>query len=191
MGRVPKQYHFLNSGECCHVQLSSLQFYSKLSNKLSKPALFYSIMIPFIIFFFLFATVLYPLRESLHPTTSADWLQAHLPAGLNGLIAVFRDWTFSLFYVMAELWGSVALSLLFWGFANDVTKIKESKRFYTIFALGANVSLICAGKLIKYFSNVKDRLPEGVESLAVYVKLAHVYSLYYQEVITICDLLVD
>ena len=28
--------------------------------------------------------------------------------------------TFCLFYVMAELWGSVVVSLLFWGFANQV-----------------------------------------------------------------------
>ena len=103
------------------------------------------------------------MKDALHPTTSADWLQAHLPSGFSGLIAVFRDWTFSLFYIMSELWGSVALSLLFWGFANDTTKIKESKRFYTIFALGANVSLICAGNVIKYFSNVKDSLPAGVD----------------------------
>ncbi|KAL6539280.1 ADP,ATP carrier protein 2, chloroplastic [Orobanche gracilis] len=30
-----------------------------------------------------------------------------------------RIWSFCLFYVMAELWGSVAVSVLFWGFANQ------------------------------------------------------------------------
>jgi len=38
-----------------------------------------------------------------------------------GPIAILRNWTFCLFYVMAELWGSVVVSLLFWGFANQVT----------------------------------------------------------------------
>ena len=37
-----------------------------------------------------------------------------------GPIAILRNWTFCLFYVMAELWGSVVVSLLFWGFANQV-----------------------------------------------------------------------
>jgi AAA family ATP:ADP antiporter len=38
-----------------------------------------------------------------------------------GPISILRNWTFCLFYVMAELWGSVVVSLLFWGFANQVT----------------------------------------------------------------------
>lgn len=37
-----------------------------------------------------------------------------------GPIAIIRNWTYCLFYVMAELWGSVVVSVLFWGFANQV-----------------------------------------------------------------------
>ena len=40
-----------------------------------------------------------------------------------GPIAILRNWTFCLFYVMAELWGSVVVSLLFWGFANQVCNL--------------------------------------------------------------------
>lgn len=32
-----------------------------------------------------------------------------------GPIAILRNWTFCMFYVMAELWGSVVVSVLFWG----------------------------------------------------------------------------
>lgn len=42
-----------------------------------------------------------------------------------GPIAILRNWTFCLFYVMAELWGSVVVSLLFWGFANQVRSIPQ------------------------------------------------------------------
>src|ERR1700733_5610161 len=45
--------------------------YAKLSNMLSKTALFYTIVTPFLIFFALFAVVLYPLRDSLHPNQLA------------------------------------------------------------------------------------------------------------------------
>ena len=41
-------------------------------------------------------------------------------ARFAGPISILRNWTFCLFYVMAELWGSVVVSLLFWGFANQV-----------------------------------------------------------------------
>ena len=141
--------------------------YAKLSNKLSKPALFYTTVIPFIAFFGLFATVLYPLRDTLHPHELCDRLQATLPSGFTGLVSVIRNWTYSLFYIMSELWGSMALSLLFWGFANDITRVSESKRFYNLFGLGANPALIVAGPLIMYFSNIRSKLPHDVDAWQV------------------------
>lgn len=44
-----------------------------------------------------------------------------------GPIAILRNWTFCMFYVMAELWGSVVVSLLFWGFANQVSCRHKSR----------------------------------------------------------------
>ncbi len=132
--------------------------YAKLSNKLSKPALFYATIAPFLIFFALFALVFYPAKEHLHPQAFADTLQTILPAGFKGLIAIIRNWTFSLFYVLSELWGSVVLSLLFWGFANDITRVKEAKRFYALFLTGANIALIVSGPTIRYFANLPKRL---------------------------------
>ncbi len=114
--------------------------YAKLSNKMSKTKLFNTLIITFLCFFVFFALVLYPARDFLHPTEMADRLQAYLPAGFKGLVALFRNWTFALFYIMSELWGSIAISLLFWGFANDITRVSESKRFYAMFGLGANVA---------------------------------------------------
>ena len=56
------------------------------------------------------------------PAALADKLVASWPKGFAGPIAIFRNWSFCLFYVMAELWGSVVVSLLFWGFANQVSQ---------------------------------------------------------------------
>ena len=141
--------------------------YSKLSNKMSKQRLFYTTISFFIAFFALFAVVLYPFKESLHPTTSADWLQAHLSQGFSGLVALYRNWTYALFYIMSELWGSVAISLLFWGFANDITKVSESKRFYAMFGLGANFAMLFSGPLIVLFSDIRTKLPANVDAWGV------------------------
>ena len=132
--------------------------YAKLSNKLSKPALFYATLSPFLVFFALFALIFYPAKDLLHPHAMADKLQAILPTGFMGLIAVFRNWMFSIFYILSELWGSVVLSLLFWGFANDITRVKEAKRFYALFLTGANVALLISGPTIRYFANLPKRL---------------------------------
>jgi ATP:ADP antiporter, AAA family len=145
--------------------------YAKLSNKLSKQALFYTVTVPFLIFFTLFATVLYPARDYLHPTEMADRLQAVLPEGLMGMVAIFRNWTYALFYVLAELWGSVMLSLMFWGFANDITRVGEAKRFYAMFGIGANVALLCSGPAIVLVSDIRRHVPEGVDAWGISLNL--------------------
>ncbi len=138
--------------------------YAKLSNIFSKEGMFYGIIGFFLVFFVLFATVLYPNRMALHPVESADWLASMLPAGLQGLVAVYKYWTYSLFYTLAELWGSACLSFLFWNFANDVTKVSEAKRFYAHFYLLGNVANTLAGYLTKYFSQLGKTAAPGVDA---------------------------
>lgn len=120
--------------------------FAKLSNKLSIEKVFYSIVGIFLSFFFLFAFVLYPFQDYLHPHYLADHLEKVLPSGFKGLITIFRNWTFTLFYVMSELWGTMVMTVLFWGFANEITSVKDAKRFYTILGVGANIATIFSGQ---------------------------------------------
>ncbi|XP_064972794.1 plastidic ATP/ADP-transporter-like isoform X1 [Musa acuminata AAA Group] len=89
--------------------------YTKLANVLSKEALFYTVIVPFIAFRF----VLYPLISVIHPTALADKLPAALGPSFLGPVAILRSWSFCLFYAMAELWGRVVNWVLFWEFANQ------------------------------------------------------------------------
>lgn len=120
--------------------------YTQLSNRLSREQVFYTMLALFLGFFTLFLLVLYPNREKLELTNTANFLQSQLPEGFKGLIAIIRHWSLSLFYVLSELWSAFVLSMLFWGFANEVTTVDEAKRFYAIFALGANFSGIFSGQ---------------------------------------------
>jgi len=61
------------------------------------------------------------------------------------------------------LWGSVVISLLFWQFANEITRVGEAKRFYGMFGLIGNFGLMLSGYTVYYFSNIRDRVPEGVD----------------------------
>ncbi len=120
--------------------------YTQLSNRLNREQVFYTMLALFLGFFTLFLLVLYPNREFLELTTLANFLQNKLPEGFKGLIAIIRHWPLSLFYVLSELWSAVVLSMLFWGFANEVTSVDEAKRFYAIFAIAANFSGIFSGQ---------------------------------------------
>jgi AAA family ATP:ADP antiporter len=68
---------------------------------------------------------------------------------------------------MSELWGSAILSLLFWGFANQITRVSESKRFYTLFGLGFNVALMFSGPLITMFADIRKNLPPEVDAWGI------------------------
>ncbi|MFZ4098792.1 MAG: Npt1/Npt2 family nucleotide transporter [Chlamydiia bacterium] len=132
--------------------------YTKLSHRYSREKVFSGIMIGFLSFIFLFTFVLHPLREYLHPDAFADWLQSMLPMGAKGFVAMIRYWTLTGFYVTAELWSSTVLSVLLWGFVNEVTTIREAKRFYGIFGVGAHLSGIGAGALSIGLSSLSGSL---------------------------------
>lgn len=123
--------------------------FTMLSNRYSQERVFYLIISGFLLFFACFAFVLYPLRHSLHAHAFADFLNGMLPLGCKGLIAMIRYWSFTLFYVMSELWGSIVMTVLFWGFANEVTRIGEARRFFGVFCFGANCCAILAGQIAR------------------------------------------
>lgn len=113
---------FLKTWVNLPMAIGFMIIYSKMANVLSTQALFYACILPFIAFFGSFAFVLYPLRTILHPTELATNLLNILGPRFMGPLSILRNWSFCLFYVMAELWGSVVVSVLFWGFANQVKK---------------------------------------------------------------------
>lgn len=119
--------------------------FTKLSNRFSQETVFYLMTSGFLLFFTLFALLFYPFSDYFHPHALANQLAAQLPAGFKGLIAMGRNWTFTLFYVAAELWGSIILGVLFWGFANEITKITEARRFYAMLSVIGSFAGVIAG----------------------------------------------
>ncbi|HSX38904.1 MAG TPA: Npt1/Npt2 family nucleotide transporter [Chlamydiales bacterium] len=127
--------------------------FTRLANRYSREKVFYIMMTAFLFFFFIFTFVLFPAQDYLHPNGLADRLQNFLPPGCKGLIALFRNWTFTLFYVMSELWSTAILSVLFWGFTNEVTSVGEAKRFYGMLTIGGNLAGIGAGQVASNFTH--------------------------------------
>jgi AAA family ATP:ADP antiporter len=129
--------------------------FSFMLNRFSRTTVFVSVVSFFILFFFVFGFFIYPHRQALHPHQFADFLESVLPQGCRGFIAMFRNWTLSCFYIVAELWGSVVLQVLAWGLANEVTKLSEAPRFYGIIAIAANLSAIVAGQFSVMISRLE------------------------------------
>ena len=51
---------------------------------------------------------------------------------------------------MAELWGSVVISVLFWTLANDVCTVADAKTIYALMGIAANMALVVSGNYMKW-----------------------------------------
>lgn len=172
---------FLKTWAILPMALLITFIFTRLSNRFKTQHVFYLMMGIFLSFYLLFGFVLYPLHESLHPHGLADKLETMLPVGCHGLIAVFRNWTFTAFYVMSELWSTAIMTVLFWGFVNEITSVDAAKRLYALLALSGNLASILSGKFttiiahpekILPFSNSSDRWGTSLTLLTIIVLLA-------------------
>lgn len=121
--------------------------FTSLSNRYSQEKVYYLITGAFLLFYALFAFLIYPYRDQLHPFETAGQLENLLPAGFKGMISMYRYWTFTLFYVMCELWNTVVISVLFWSFVNQITHLSEARRFYSVLSVAYNVAVVAAGMM--------------------------------------------
>lgn len=124
--------------------------YAKLSNELNKTVIFHLLNAFFITYFLVFTFLIHPNVSVLHFDFSD--IKNNYPY-LRYLISILENWSYSLYFVLAELWGSVMLSLMFWQTANQVFKIDEAKRLYPLFGLVAQIGMIISGELLRLFSN--------------------------------------
>lgn len=143
----------------------------KLANVFSREKLFYIVLTPFLVFFAAFAFIIYPNKELLHMSMpSIQAAQASMP-NLHWLVPVVGNWSFAIFYILSELWGSVVLSMLFWQFANEITKVTEAKRFYGLFGMLGNIGLLLSGPTIMLTAMYAKTLPKGMDAFGVNLKL--------------------
>jgi AAA family ATP:ADP antiporter len=129
----------------------------KLANIFDREKLFYAIVLFFLSFYALFGFVLYPMTSYLHMSQETiSGLQASMPR-LHWVWPVIGNWSYALFYILSELWGSVVLTSLFWQFANEITKVAEAKRFYSLFGFIGNFGLLASGSVIIFCANLAKK----------------------------------
>lgn len=126
--------------------------YSKLSNVVKRSTLFYGTIGTLLFVLLIYGFVLYPNAEALQPEASANWLLHKIGQQYSHWVSIYRYWIQSLFFVTAELWASLVIFLLFWGFTNHITSVGEAKRTYTILIAAGDVATIIAGPLILFYA---------------------------------------
>ena len=132
-----------------------------MATALSKKTLFYATCIPFFAFFFIFDAIIYPNRNAIQPSLESVQSLFKISSSASGasfiFAKLFANWTSALFYVVAEVYSSVSVGILFWQYANDVVSVSQAKRFYPLFAQMSGLAPILAGQYaVRYASHAKD-----------------------------------
>jgi AAA family ATP:ADP antiporter len=133
------------------VTLSAILFmilYTKAANLFKREGLFYITAVPFLLFFGLYPYAIYPWVSSIHMDLDTIHHYQQLFPNMKWIVPLVGNWTYTLFYILSELWGSAVLSLLFWQFANAITPVKEARRFYGMFGFLGNFGLLFSGPMI-------------------------------------------
>eukprot|EP00898_Chlorokybus_atmophyticus_P003778 jgi/Chlat1/4400/Chrsp29S04537 len=159
-----EQVPFLTTYFVLPLSVLYVMWYSWLCSSLPSHLVFYAAITPFLLYFGLFVTVLYPMQGVLHPHQLADRLLTIVPPGFHGLVSILRNWTFSLFYITGELWGGVVISLLFWGLANEVCTMEEARTVYPLLGISANIALVVAGRFLKNIARMRGSLASAISS---------------------------
>lgn len=145
------------------IALIFTAIYFKLSNIMSLNNIFVLITSCFIGFFIIFAYVIFPYQDFYH--FSPDFINdatLSLPH-LKWPIKILSKWSYVITYVLAELWSSIVVNLLFWQLANQIINSEQATRLYLFLAMIGNLGLIMAGACLKSFSYA-EFFPEIITS---------------------------
>lgn len=129
--------------------------------------------------------LIFPNAHILHP--SLETVQAFLPGGaatggLAVMAKIISNWTSALFYVMAEIYSSVSVGLLFWQFANDVVPVSQAKRFYPLFAQMSGLAPVVAGQFVVLYASKAPDFGASLHRLTLATSFAGVMICVYYHI---------
>lgn len=148
--------------------------YAKMTNHLTFEKIYYYLILFFTGFFTVFAFIVYPNVHKFHtnPIVLEQLMQSY--PHLKWYIALIGNWSYAVFYTLAELWPNIFYILLFWQFANEITTTEEAKRFYTLFSLFGNSSLIFVGFLMMNLSSQNGLITRWFDTPTSKITLAQI-----------------
>ena len=138
--------------------------YTKASDRLKNERLYDATLGTFVGFFAIFVTVLYPFRESLHPSVETVTAYQVAYPSFFYLFSIWGVWSYAIFFVFAELWSTFIMTILFWQFMAQITTVQEAKRTYGFLLVFGQIAVAVAGWVGAFFSDIRKANPSCVDT---------------------------
>lgn len=140
--------------------------FETLINKFSHATVFKIFVWTFAIFYLVFGLIIIPNLNYMHMGSEQILsFRQSLPDFLYYAVPCLANWSFTLFYILSEMWGSFIVPALFWQFAYKATKKDEAKKFFGLYVLMGNIGVIIAGfvlrnifKICSLESSIKNKI---------------------------------
>ena len=144
--------------------------YSKATNVFSRRSIFHFIIYLYMATFFIFAFIAFPYSEYTVVADSSKIL-CYLRQLGSHWATVYKYWVNSIYYVLTELWGTFVMSVIFWGFCNDISTNADAKKYYATIITWGNIGTFlgaCVAFLSAYISYYnKYAFSANVKAIAV------------------------
>ncbi len=137
----------------------------QLSSRYTHSHVFRLILGIFTGYFALYRFVLTPYRSFFVARSLGASLYSVLPINFYAVPPLFEFWMDTLFYTMAELWGTTIISLIIWGFVNQNMTHQWAQSHYGLLTIGANSSAIVSGFLSLYLGKQALQWDHMVDSV--------------------------
>jgi len=153
-----------------------IALYSHMASIFDKKTLFYVTCIPFFVFFLLFDLVIYPNAKMIQPSESLVQSFLGVGGGVDVVSMIIQNWTSALYYVVAEIYSSVSIGLLFWQFANEVVPVSQAKRFYPLFAQMSALAPIFSGQYSVRYASKAENFASSLHRLTLAISVAGIFT---------------
>jgi AAA family ATP:ADP antiporter len=147
-------------------------FYMKISNIFYFKQIYFGLGGFFILYFIIFAFAIYPNQGVLHPSDvcvnaliedEISIMGCKFPLlHMKWFLLIYGKWSYALFYILAELWGSTMIFVMFWQFSNQIVPTNQAKRFYPMINLIGSAGTLVAGFFIEYLTDIQGEPANGL-----------------------------
>lgn len=142
--------------------------YTWMANAMTQRTIFYTILSFFAVFVLVFAYFIYPNQDTFHLSVAEVSALKIAHPHIKWLFPVVGYWGFSLFYIFSEMWSGVVINLLFWQFANQITTVEQSKRFYMLYSMFNGLGTILSGLFVSSYATEKKQMASEAMDMVAY-----------------------